>query len=179
MSVDLSKYSNRNPNKVKRLVWEIVWAVFFRTTPRWCLNGWRRFLLRMFGASLGKGLLVRSGAKVWQPWRLKTGDNSWIDNNVSLYSVDDIRIGSNVVISDGAFICTASHDISSPTFNLITKPIEICDGAWICAKAIVLPGVKIGEGAVVAAGSVVAKDVDPWSVVAGNPARKISTRRIG
>ena len=178
MPIDLSRYSNENPNKLKRLIWEVVWAVLFRPTPRWCLNGWRCFLLRAFGALIGKGVRIQGGAKVWQPWRLKIGDNSWIDGGVSLYCVDDIKIGSNAVISEGAFICTASHDISSETFNLVTSPIEIGDSAWVCSRATVLPGVKVGAGAIIAAGSIVAKDVERWSIVAGNPAKFIKKREL-
>ena len=176
--VNLAKYKNRHSfqNKKARAVWEVVWMLLFRPTPRWCLNGWRRFLLWAFGAIVGKGVRIQGGAKIWQPWRIRIGDNSWIDSSVSLYSVDDIKIGSNVVISEGAFICTASHDIGSDTFELVTKPIEIGDSAWVCSRAIILPGVKIGEGAVIAAGAVVSRDVAPWTVVAGNPAKFIKNR---
>lgn len=131
-----------------------------------------------FGAIIGKGVRIQGGAKVWQPWRFRIGDNSWIDGGVSLYAVDDIKIGSNAVISEGAFICTASHDIRSETFDLVTKPVEIGDSVWIGARAIVLPGVKIGEGAVVGAGAVVSRDVAPWTVVAGNPAKFIKKREL-
>ena len=180
MEIKLNQYRNRHGggSKLRRLVWEVVWAVLFRTTPRWCLNGWRCFLLRVFGAKIGSGVRIQGGAKVWQPWRLKIGDNSWIDGGVSLYSVDDIVIGANAVISDGAFICTATHDISSETFELQTMPVLIGDSAWVCAKATVLPGVKVGEGAIVAAGSVVSKDVEPWTVIGGNPAKFIKKREL-
>lgn len=104
------------------------------------------------------------------------GDSSWIDECVSVYSVDRISIGTNAVVSEGAFICTATHDITSETFNLVTKPITIGDGAWVASRAIVLPGVSIGEGAVVAAGAVVTRDVEPWTIVAGNPARVVKKR---
>lgn len=178
MGVELSRYKNRHgsKNKLRRLVWEVVWTVLFRTTPRWCLNGWRCFLLRAFGAKIGSSVRIQGGTKVWQPWKLTIGDNSWIDGGVSLYSVDEIRIGSNAVISDGAFICTATHDISSETFELQTRPVAIGDCAWVCAKSIVLPGIMVGEGAVAGAGSVVTKDIAPWSVVAGNPAKEIKKR---
>lgn len=180
MGVELERYRNGHGggNKLRRLVWEVVWAVLFRPTPRWCLNGWRCFLLRAFGANIGRGVRIQGGAKVWQPWKLTVGDSSWIDGGVSLYSVDELMIGANAVVSDGAFICTASHDISSGTFELVTSPVAIGDSAWVCAKATVLPGVKVGEGAIVAAGSVVAKDVEPWTVVAGNPARFIKKREL-
>lgn len=176
MKIDLSKYQNRNPNKLKRLCWEIVYATLFRPTPRWCLNGWRVRLLKLFGAKIAAGVRIQGGAEIWQPWKLTIGENSWIDGGVKLYSVDEIKIGANAVISEGAYICTASHDIRSEAFELVTKPIEIGDSAWIAARAIVLPGRKVGEGAVVAAGAVVTRDVEPDNVVAGNPARVIGKR---
>lgn len=178
MKIDLLKYQNKNPNKLKRLCWEIVYAILFRPTPRWCLNGWRVRLLKLFGAKIAAGVRIQGGAEVWQPWKLTIGEDSWIDGGVKLYSVDDIVIGSNAVISEGAFICTASHDFTSPIFELVTKPIVIGDSAWITSRAIVLPGVTIGEGAVVAAGSVVTKDIEPWTVVGGNPAAPLKRREI-
>lgn len=162
--------------KLRRLFWEICWAALARPTPRWMLNGWRRTLLRLFGSRIGKDVRIQGSSHVWQPWKLVIGANSWIDANVRLYTVAPITIGSNAVISEGAFICTASHDVRSENFRLTAAPIEIEDCAWVCARAIVLPGVKIGEGAVVAAGAVVTRDVAPWTVVAGNPAKEVSRR---
>lgn len=176
MKVDLSKYKNKNSHKFKRLLWEIVWAFLFFPTPRWCLNKWRCWLLHLFGAKIGKGVRIQGATKIWQPWKLIIDDNSWIDGNVSLYSVNDIIIGTNVVVSEGAFICTASHDIHSPVFELVSKPIFIQNSAWICARAIVLMGVTIGTGSVVAAGAVVTKNTEPWTVVGGNPAKEIGKR---
>ncbi len=180
MKIDLTQYRNEHSteNKMKRLVWDVVWGLFARMTPRWCLNGWRAALLQAFGAVLGSGVRVQGSVDVWQPWRLKIGDASWIDAGVKLYSVDEITIGSHAVISEGAFLCTASHDISSPVFELKTAPIEVGDNAWIGARAIILPGVKIGEGAVVAAGSVVTKNVEAWTVVGGNPAAFLHARVV-
>lgn len=180
MKIQLNQYQNRHgsKNKLRRFAWEIVWALLFRTTPRWCLNGWRCFLLRLFGAKIGARVKINGSAKVWQPWKLSIGNDSWIDGDVSLYSVDQINIGANVVVSNGAYICTASHDITSNVFELITKPITINDGAWVCAKATVLPGVDVGEGAVVALGAVATKSVRPWVVVGGNPAKEIGIRSI-
>lgn len=180
MDVDLSKYVNRHScaSKIKRLLWEIVWLVGGTTTPRWALNGWRCFLLKMFGAKLGRSSRIQGHVEIWQPWKLHVGENAWIDGGVKVYSVDEIHIGSHAVISEGAFLCTASHDISSPIFELTTAPISIGDMAWICARAIVLPGIHVGEGAVVAAGAVVTKDVEPWTIVAGNPAKPIGRRKI-
>lgn len=178
MKVELAKNINRHSkiSKAKRLLWEIVWTCFAKPTPRWALNGWRCFLLRLFGAKVGKNVRVYGGMRTWEPWKLTIGDNCWIDNDVYLYAVDRLSIGSNVVISEGAYICTASHDVKSETFELETKPIVINDQSWIASRAIVLPGVTIGEGAVVAAGAVVTKDVEPWTIVGGNPARQIRAR---
>ena len=106
------------------------------------------------------------------------GSQVWIDRDVNLYNVDRITIGDNAIVSDGAYICTASHDISKGDFPLTTAPINIGAGAWVAAHACVMPGVTIGEGAVVAAGAVVTKDVPPWTVVGGNPARPIKKRVI-
>jgi putative colanic acid biosynthesis acetyltransferase WcaF len=104
------------------------------------------------------------------------GDYSCLSENVDCYAVAAITIGTQAVVSQGAFLCCASHDISSPTMELIYKPIVIGDNAWVAAGAFVAPGVTIGEGAVVGACAVVTKDVEPWSVVAGNPAKFIKKR---
>jgi len=180
MTVDLRKYQNRHSggSKAKRFLWEIVWACLGKMTPRWCLNDWRCFLLRAFGAKIGRGCRVQGGAEIWQPWNLTLGDNCWIDGGVRLYTVDRITLGSNCVVSAGAFACTAGHDVSSPIFELRTAPVTIGDCAWIAGNAIILPGLAIGEGAVIAAGAVVTKDVAPWTVVGGNPAKEIGRREI-
>lgn len=178
--INLELYVNRHSQagKFKRLLWEIAWALFAKHTPRWCLNGWRCFLLRMFGATIGRRCRVYGGTQIWMPMNLVLGDDCWLDNDVKIYNVDKVVLGSNCVVSAGAFLCTASHDISSTRFELVTKPIELKDGAWCSSNALVLPGVTIGEGAVVGAGAVVTKDVEPWTVVAGNPARFVKKREL-
>ena len=142
------------------------------------LYGWRRFLLRVFGAKIGKGANILPSCKVWAPWNLSIGNFSCLSEDVDCYSVDKITIGDQVVVSQGAFLCCASHDISSPIMELIHKPIVIGNNAWVAAKVYVAPGVNIGEGAVVGACSVVFKDVSAWSVVAGNPAKFIKKREL-
>lgn len=178
--INLSKYRNRHGmmNMVVRLLWRIAWVFGARWTPRYMLNRWRAFVLRMFGATIGSSCRLTSSMEVWMPSRLVMGGQVWIDRNVYLYNVDRITIGDNAIISDGAFICTASHDITKSDFPLVTAPIVIGAGAWIAARAVVLPGVTIGEGAVVAAGAIVSRDVEPWTVVAGNPARPVKKREI-
>jgi len=139
---------------------------------------WRIFLLHLFGMKDEGRVGVYPTAKIWAPWNLKMGSFVAIDDSVNLYSAALITIGTKVAISREAFICTASHDPSQGWRPLITKPITICDGAWIGARAIVLPGVTIGEGAVVAAGAVVVKDVPPFTIVGGNPAKVIKERAL-
>lgn len=178
MKVRLDRYVNRHAGKKLRLAWEIVWRVLGATTPRWMLQGWRRSLLRMFGATVGPGVSVHGAARIWMPKNLEVGAYSWIGDHANLYCVDRITIGAHAVVSEDAYLCTAEHDLTSEKFELRTNPIEIGDNAWIGARAIILPGRRIGEGAVVAAGAIVTKDVAPWTVVAGNPARVIRTREI-
>ncbi|MDA3924610.1 MAG: putative colanic acid biosynthesis acetyltransferase [Kiritimatiellae bacterium] len=180
MKLNLQNYQNRHPLKTRiaRLLWNGVWIFLFRPTPRGFCYGWRIFLLRLFGAKIGKGCHVLPSAKIWQPSNLAMGDYSCLSENVDCYAVDKINIGEQVVVSQGAFLCCASHDISSPIMELTYKPIVICDNVWVAAGAFVGPGVTIGEGAVVGACSVVVKSVAPWSVVVGNPARFIKKRAI-
>ena len=179
--VNLAKYKNNHGrlNMIVRLLWSVCWVFLAEWTPRFMMNKWRAFVMRCFGAKIGRGCRLTSSMDVWIPSRLRMGSQVWIDKNVNLYNVERITIGDNVIISDGAYICTATHDIASPRFDLVTRPVRICDNAWIAAKAIVLPGVTIGEGAVVAAGAVVTRDVEPWMVVGGNPARVIKKRVVG
>lgn len=180
MKLDLAHYRNRHSKKSKiaRALWFVVWLFLFRPTisrSRFFV-AWRIWLLRLFGAKIGRWSVVMSSCRIWQPWRLEMGDFSNLGERVDCYSVDRIVIGNQVVVSDGAYLCGASHDITSPTMDLMPKPIILGDGAWVAARAIILPGVTVGEGAVVGAGSVVTKDVAPWTVVAGNPAREIKKR---
>ncbi len=175
---EMGKYHDSLPKKIKyyRLLWEIVSAILFRPVPYFIGKQWRRRLLTCFGAYLGKKVSIAPSARIWMPQTLTCGEYVAIDRNVYLYSVAPITIGSKVAISDGAFICTASHDISKASRPLITAPITIEDGAWIGAEAFICPGVTIGEGAVVGARAVVTRNVPAWAVVAGNPARIIKTR---
>ena len=162
----------------RRMWWGLLWALFFRPTPYFLFKRWRVRLLQWFGMVCGNHIAVCPSVKVWAPWNVTAGRSVAIDDGVNLYSVDKIMIGTKVAISREAFICTASHDITKPNRPLVTAPITICDGVWIGARAIVLPGVTIGEGAVVAAGAVVTKDVEPWTVVGGNPAKFIKKREL-
>lgn len=164
--------------KFKRLGWILVWGAFAKWTPYFACRQWRVFLLRCFGMKDAGAVSFYPTVRVWAPWNLELGSFVAIDDEVNLYSVAKIKIGTKVAISREAFICTASHDITAANRPLVLAPITICDGVWIGARATILPGVTIGEGAVVAAGAVVTKDVAPWTVVGGNPAKFIKKREL-
>lgn len=164
-------------NRLVRGIWACIWLVCFRCSPVFCF-GWRRFLLRVFGSRIGKGASIYPSTRVWAPWNLEMGDYSCLSFGVDCYCVAKIIIGSHSTISQYAHLCTATHDIRDPVMGLISKPITIGAGVWVCAGAFLGPGVTMGEGAVAGARAVVMKDVEPWTVVAGNPARIIKRREL-
>jgi putative colanic acid biosynthesis acetyltransferase WcaF len=177
MHVDVSycPSSHSLSNKLGRVLWGIVWLLLYRPSPK-IFHGWRRFLLRLFGAKIGKGVHLYPSAKIWAPWNLEMGDHSCLSYDTDCYCVDKIRIGSHATVSQYSFLCTASHDYTDPYMPLTTAPIEIGDGAWIAADVYVAPGVSIGESAVVGARSSVFKNVATLTVVVGNPAKFIKKR---
>lgn len=163
-------------NRIGRLCWGMAWTLLFRPTP-WFMGAWRSFLLRMFGAKIGFARFD-SSARIWAPWLLEAGDDTYIDANVNLYNAYGIRLGSRVIISQGAFLCSATHDYADPKFALTGGEIRVLDDSWIAAEAFIAPGMEIGPGVVVGARAVVVKKPNPWTIVAGNPAREIKARKI-
>jgi putative colanic acid biosynthesis acetyltransferase WcaF len=161
---------------LRRFVWEVVWLLAFRPTPRWALHGWRRFLLRSFGAQVGMGCRIAPSCRVWAPWNLVMGEYSALGDGVDCYSMDRITIGSKVAVSQRSFLCAGSHDVRTLDRPLVTGPIVIENHAWIAAESFVHPSVVIREGAVIGARSVVLKDMPAWSVCAGHPCRKLKDR---
>lgn len=178
--IDLSKYHNvlSRKHQLIRMLWAIVWAVLARPLPRSIGSGWKRFLLRFFGAKIHDTAIVYSSAKVYYPANLEMEAYACLASDVDCYNVDKIKIGPNSTVSQGAYLCTASHDITNPLNPLVTAPIVIEDQTWIAAGAFVGMGVTIGQGAVVGARAAVFKDVEPWTVVGGNPAKFIKKRII-
>lgn len=153
-----------------------LWRVFNLLLFGWCGNSLRQLLLRIFGAKIGSGCLICRGVVVYAPWNLEMGEMVCIGPHCEIYNKAKIIIGSGVVVSQDAYLCTASHDVASRKMALVTKAIKVQDNVWIAARASILPGVTIGEGVVVGACAVVAKDVPPWSVVVGNPASVVKSR---
>jgi len=162
-------------NRVARGIWELAWAVFCRLSPR-PFHVWRRLWLRLFGAHVDGTAAIYPSAKIWAPWNLQMGPRSALGDCADCYNVDRITIGEDAIVSQYAFLCTASHDISDPGRKLTTAPIVLGPWSWVCAGAFVHPGVTLGEGAVAGARSVVTRNVAPWTVVAGNPAKAIKMR---
>ncbi len=177
--LDLSKYRNTASieDKFRRFLWSIVQATLFRFSPQRAF-AWRRFLLRLFGSKLQSTSYIYPSTVIRDPLLLEVGQHSAIGPGVEVYSVDRIILGDHCTVSMQAFLCTGSHDITHPQMKLTHSPIVLENGVWVCARAFIGPGVRIGEGAVVGACSVVFKDVSPWTVVAGNPAVVKKTRRI-
>ena len=164
-------------NKIARTIWYLVWLFLYRPSPV-ILHWWRCFLLRLFGARLGKHVHPYPSARIWAPWNLEMGDHSCLSKEVDCYCVDDIRIGAHSTVSQYSFLCTASHDYTDPALPLVTAPITIGKRAWITADVFIGPGVNVGDGAVVTARSTVVTDIPPWVVAKGNPAVPIKKRML-
>jgi putative colanic acid biosynthesis acetyltransferase WcaF len=164
-------------NKLFRCIWGFVWLFLFRLSPK-IFHGWRCFLLRLFGAKIGKGVCVYPSVKIWLPKNLKMADNSCLAAHVDCYNVEKITIGENSTVTQYSYLCTTTHDITHIEMPLITGPIIVEEQVWVGADVYIGLGVRIGQGAVVGARSSVYKNVAPWTVVGGNPAVFLKERKI-
>jgi len=156
-----------------------LWWLVQNTLFAWslqCMYGWRRFLLSVFGAKIGKNVLIRPTARVTYQWKLSVGDYSWIGDQVEIYTLGNIKIGSNVAISQRSYLCTGSHDSTKTSFDIYAKPIIIQDQAWIASDVFIAPGVTIGFGCVVGTRSTVFHDLPSGKICYGNPAVPIKDR---
>lgn len=164
-------------NRVGRQLWSIAYLLLFRPSPR-ILHGWRRFILRCFGARVGKGVKLFPSVRVWAPWNLTLEDRCSLGDGVNCYCVDKLTIGACATVSQDTTLCTATHDAGRLHLPLITKAITVGSHAWICAEAFVMPGVQIGEGAVVGVRSTVFGDIPAWHVAFGTPCVVVRPRRV-
>lgn len=177
IKLKLKPNSLTKKNRILRGIWSIVWLLLYRPTPR-PFHVWRCFLLRIFGAKIGKGAHPYPSARIWAPWNLVMEDDSCLSEQVDCYCVDKIHLGKRAIVSQYSFLCTASHDYARRDMPLVTAPIRIEHDAWVTADVFVGPGVTIGEGAVVGARSTITKDVPNWTVVAGAPPKALRAREL-
>ena len=169
-----SKYSRRE--LTQRVIWAAVQPLF-RLSPRLCY-GWRRLLLRLMGAQIGRDVQIHPSVRIFLPSLLAIEAEAAVAEDVRLYNLGPLHIGAQATISQGAHLCGGTHDHSDPALPLIRSPITIGAACWICADAFVGPGVVVGEGAVVAARAVVVRDIPAWQVAAGSPARAVGHRQL-
>lgn len=166
----------RGKSSIVVQLWWFTDFFFFKLSPQ-IMYGWRRFLLRLFGAKIGKNVIIRPSVSITYPWKVVIGDYSWIGDDVSLYSLGDIEIGNNVVISQKSYLCAASHDYGKEDFPIWSKKITIEDECWLATDVYVAPGVTVGKGTVVGARSSVFKDLPSEKICMGSPARIIKSRQ--
>ena len=162
-------------NRMMRALWGVVWLLLFRLSPR-PFHIWRSFLLRLFGAKIGSGCAIYPSAKIWGPWNLVCEDTVAIADGVEIYNPVIIKLRSHAIISQGAYLCGATHDLHSRHFTMVSKEIEIGAYAWVCARATIMPGVKLGDGSVLALAGVATKDIPAWKIYGGVPAKEIGIR---
>ncbi len=162
-------------NRAARVVWGIAHLLLVRFSPR-PFHAWRAAVLRLFGASLGQHCHIYPTAHIWAPWNLICEDAVGIADGAVIYNPAPMRLGSHCVVSQGAFLCGATHDLDDPAFPMISLPMTIGRYAWICARAVVGPGANVGEGAVLGLASVATRDLEAWTVYAGAPARALRKR---
>ena len=162
-------------NRARRLLWNTVWLLLYRPSPR-PFHAWRAMLLKAFGATIGPDCHFYPASKVWAPWNLICADHVAAGDGVEIYNPAPIELGSHVILSQESYLCGATHDYNHPAFPLLAFRMRIDRYAWICARASVLPGVKVGEGAVLGLGAIATRDLEPWTVYSGNPAQPVRER---
>lgn len=168
---------NKGANKLKIVIWFFVNALFVRAS--WNpFMGIKVFFLKLFGAKIGKGLVIKNNVNIKFPWKLTLGNDVWLGENAWIDNLDEVIIGNNVCISQGALLLTGNHDYTLSTFDYRNAPIIIEDGAWIGAKTVVCPGIKVKSHAILTVGSTATKNMEAYGIYQGNPALKIRTRNI-
>lgn len=179
--VDLASFNNsgfdRGAPRWKEMCWLLVSAIFFRH-PLSLWNGAKIRWLRLFGATVGRNVLIKPQVLIKFPWKLVLEDNIWIGEKAWIDNLDQVHVHSNVCISQGAYLLTGNHDYKKSTFDLIVRPIRIGEGAWIGAMAVVNQGIDVGAHAVLTTGSVATKHLEAYGIYQGNPAIRIRTREI-
>ncbi|MCO7509735.1 putative colanic acid biosynthesis acetyltransferase [Serratia fonticola] len=173
MNFELDKFrlpkGFRGKNAFIVQLWWLVDATLFRTSPQ-LMYKWRVAILRLFGAKIGSNVIIRPSVKITYPWKISIGDNSWVGDDVTLYSLGNISIGSNTIISQKSYLCTGGHDYKTRSFDIYSKPITIGDSVWVAADVFISPGTVIDDNVIVGARSSVFKNLQSNSLYLGNPA---------
>jgi putative colanic acid biosynthesis acetyltransferase WcaF len=180
LKVALDVYKDRaedHQNPIKWGLWYGISIVFFETRWPWP-SRIKVFLLKCFGAKVGRGVVIKPGVRIKFPWKLSVGDYVWVGDDVWIDNLASVEVGSHVCISQGAYLLTGNHDYKSPCFNLMAESIKIEDGVWIAAKAVIAPGSVIESHAVITAGSILVKRAEAYKIYQGNPAMAIRDRKI-
>ncbi len=167
---------DKGRNKLVQALWLATSGLVFKQW--WIPSSLRVAILRGFGARIGDGVLIRHRVRIHWPWKLVVGDHTWIGEGAWLLNLEPVEIGRHVCISQDVLLCTGSHDRTSPTFEFDNAPIAIHDRAWVAARATVLRGVTIGEGATIGACALVTRSVDPHATVLA-PEPHTVARRCG
>ena len=178
---DLSRFDNRWYSSGRPALVRLLWFACGLPVLRCAVlpsSAFRAGLLRAFGARIGRGVVLKPGLRVKYPWLLRIGDRSWVGEDAWIDNLGLVTLGSDVCISQGAYLCTGNHDWSDPAFSLVVRPVTLLDGSWVGARALIAPGVTLGRGAVAAAGAVVSRDIPPFEVHAGNPACFVRSRDL-
>jgi putative colanic acid biosynthesis acetyltransferase WcaF len=162
-------------NKIRRLIWNVCWLLLYRFSPR-PLHAWRAMLLRAFGATMGPNCHFYPGSMVWAPWNLICEDQVTAGDKAEIYNPAPMRFGTHAIVSQGAYLCGATHDFNDVRFPLLAYEMSFGAYSWICARACVGPSVNVGEGAVLGLAAVATRDLEPWGVYGGSPAVKIKER---
>jgi len=180
MKTDLSQFDNSHytpgAGKLKQLAWYVVNSLFFRSALPF--SGLRVAMLRAFGAKIGHGNVLKPRQNIKYPWRLTIGNYNWIGENVWIDNLEQVQIGNHVCISQGAYIFCGNHDYKKAAFDLITRPVKLEDGSWVGAKAIVCPGVTLQNHSILSVGAVATRNLEAYTVYAGNPAVAVRKRMM-
>src|SRR4051812_48012883 len=163
--------------RLKLLLWQIIRYTLFHPTPKF-LSDWRVLLLKCFGARVSGKPFVASSAVVKMPWNLTLEDRACLGEHAEAYSLGPITLRARCTIAQHAYLCAGTHDLADPRLPLVVGPIDIGEDVFVGVRALVLPGILVGAGAVIGAGAVVTKDVAPWTIVGGNPAKPIRERQF-
>ena len=179
--VKLSSFNNAwydtGASLTKRLLWHVCSLIYFES-GLWLPYRLKRWMLRLFGAQVGAGVVIKPRVEIKYPWKLNVGEYAWIGEHVWIDNLDTVTIGDHACLSQGALLLTGNHDFTKPTFDLMVKPIVIEEGAWIGARAVVTQGVTVGSHALLTVGSTASSNLQPYGIYKGNPAVKVKDRII-